>query len=122
MVGGTVGTLLRASVGLALPVSPGTWPWATLLVNLVGAAVLPALLELVGRLRRRFVAWRLVFGTGLLGGFTTYSAFSVETVQLLRHGQHLVAGGYAVATVLGGLAVASLSLAAVTRLLGRGDA
>jgi len=45
-------------------------------------------------------AWRLLLGVGLLGGFTTFSAFSLEMAQMIERGQGMLAAGYAVASVL----------------------
>ncbi|MGA4668387.1 fluoride efflux transporter FluC [Propionibacteriaceae bacterium Y1923] len=108
--GGMVGTLARAALGQALPHEPATWPWLTLIVNLVGAFVLAVLLESLGRLRRGSVPLRLALGTGVLGGFTTYSAFAVETRDLLAGGQVWLALAYVLASLLGGQLIAMLGL------------
>lgn len=115
VIGGALGTWLRAGLGHLLPRGPGEWPWATLAVNFVGAFVLAVLLELLARLRRGFVPLRLLLGTGLLGGFTTYSAFAVETVDLLRFGRPWLALGYAGATLAGGLLLSLAGLRLVSR-------
>ncbi len=66
---------------------PGTFPTATLLVNVTGALLMGLL---AGALARFAPAWapeaRLLLGTGLLGGFTTFSAFSLDAVALLERG------------------------------------
>jgi CrcB protein len=67
----------------------------------------------MGRLARRVApkpGLALALGTGLLGGFTTYSAFAVETVQLAQGAHLALAVGYAAASVLGGVAAAGLGL------------
>jgi CrcB protein len=101
-------------VAEALPHRPGAWPWATLLVNLSGCLLLGLVLGLlVTRFPER--TWlRPLLGTGVLGGFTTFSAFAVEAVGSLEAGAWLVAVGYVVASVLGGVAAAAAGL-----LLGR---
>ncbi|GAB48780.1 fluoride efflux transporter FluC [Mobilicoccus pelagius] len=111
-VGGAIGTLLRAAVGTALPAAAGTWPWATFLVNLTGAFLLGLLLESLARSGpdvggRRTL--RLFAGTGLLGGYTTYSTFAVEITHLAA----APALAYATLTVSGGLlaAIAGVLLA-----------
>ncbi len=108
--GGAVGTLLRAGLGIALPAHPGEVPWATLLVNVLGAFVLGWLVLAVA-LRvpdatsaRRL---RLLFGTGLCGGFTTFSTFMVESDSLLRAAP-LVGLGYLTVSLAAGLAAALL--------------
>jgi CrcB protein len=82
--GGAVGTLLRALAEETLP-ARGGFPVATLGVNLIGAFLLGALLETLARRgpdtgRRRML--RLGLGTGVLGGFTTYSTLAVEAATL----------------------------------------
>ena len=106
-LGGALGALARWGVGVALPSSPGSWPWATLLVILNGCLRIGVLLAV---LLARFPAspWlRPFLATGVLGGYTTYSAFAVEVVQLID-GAPAMAATYVVASVLGGvLAVAA---------------
>lgn len=94
-LGGASGALLRWGVGLALAPAPGafpSFPWATLVVNLLGCACMGALAALTGPKDDA----RLLLGTGVLGGFTTFSAFGLETLTLVRAG----AQGLAAANVL----------------------
>jgi CrcB protein len=110
--GGVVGALARAGAGAALPHEPGTWSWSTLLVNAFGAA---ALVLLVGGGPSRQV--RLLVGTGLLGGFTTFSAFTVDAAVLVEAGSPVLAVAYVlvgVVTLLAG-AVAGLALSRAVR-------
>ena len=107
--GGAAGTLARYLVGLALP-SPAALPLPTFAVNLVGAFALGLLLE--GLLRGgNDAGWRqrvrLLFGPGFMGGFTTYSSLCVETVLLTEQGRYFSGGGYAVASLLLGVAAAA---------------
>jgi CrcB protein len=94
-LGGVVGALSRVGVGALLPHEPGTWAWSTLAVNALGAAALCAML--VGTPSREV---RLLLGTGLLGGFTTFSAFAVDAVLLAEAGRVAVALGYVAAGVV----------------------
>jgi CrcB protein len=117
-LGGTVGTALRAALTLAVPPAAGV-PFVTVAINLVGAFALGALLSALAAWgpdtgRRRSL--RVLLGTGLLGGFTTYSALAVDTAGLLGSGHPLQGLGYAIGTVLGGL----LAAWAGTLLPGRG--
>lgn len=83
--GGAVGSLARWQLALWLRgLAPG-WPWGTLLVNVLGCLLIG---WIAGSLAvRPLPEWlRLGLMTGLLGGFTTFSAFSLETLELLRHG------------------------------------
>ena len=115
-VGGAVGTAIRARLETSFPTPTGGWPWATFWINLSGALVLGLLLEsllLSGPDRgwRRRV--RLGVGTGVMGGYTTYSTFIVEIDQLLRGGHPWTGTAYAVGSVaLGiGCALAGITLA-----------
>jgi fluoride exporter len=109
VLGGTAGTAARAALGTVVPEAAGV-PVGILAINLVGAFVLGALLEALVRRgpdtgRRRGA--RLLLGTGVLGGFTTYSALAAGTATLLQDGRAAVGLGYALATVvLGGVATA----------------
>ncbi|WP_402469798.1 fluoride efflux transporter FluC [Isoptericola aurantiacus] len=101
--GGAVGSVGRYGVGLLLPHGTAQWPWGTFAVNLLGAFVLGWLLEALARrgpesprLRRT----RLFFGTGVLGGFTTYSSLALDISQLVDDGAWQVAASYAGATLL----------------------
>ena len=96
-VGGALGSVARVGVGAAVPVAPGGWPLATLLVNVSGALLLAVVLA---RLDDRRL--RAMLGTGFLGAWTTFSTFAVELDVLLRRAP-LVALGYALASVLAGL-------------------
>ena len=109
-VGGTVGTGLR--VALTPERTPTSFPVTTFLVNLVGAGLLGLL---VARLSRREETvrtrrLRLLLGTGVLGGFTTYSALAVDTVLLVRDGAVVRGLAYAVGTLLLGGAATWLGL------------
>ncbi len=109
VVGGMVGTALRAALAATFPAQPGGWPWATFVINISGAFALGLLLEALSRRGpdggvRQYL--RLGVGTGVLGGYTTYSTFAVESVRLLGGGALLVGFGYALASVLLGLAAA----------------
>ncbi|MEJ7635880.1 CrcB family protein [Aeromicrobium sp.] len=106
-VGGAAGTLSRH--GIAEVLDPGLqFPLATFLVNMTGSFALGALLVvlLVREQTTSADQWRLLLGTGLLGGYTTYSALAVETDALLR-GEHVALGlAYAGGSVLAGLLAA----------------
>lgn len=119
-LGGAAGSIARHGVERMLGSSNGL-PVGTLVVNLVGAFALGALLEGlatrgsdVGHRR----AARLLFGTGFLGGFTTYSALAVETDGLLREGRVELALVYVLTTVVIGL-LASLAGVLCARTVAR---
>lgn len=108
--GGTVGTALR--VALTPEHTPTGFPLATFLINVAGAGLLGLLVaRLAGRKEtRRSRRLRLLLGTGLLGGFTTYSALAVDSVQLARNGAIGLAAAYALGTLLLGGAATWLGI------------
>jgi len=113
-LGGVVGTALRFGFTQWIPTGHG-WPWATLLVNLLGALILGALLETLS-LRDLMPATarrtRLLVGTGFCGGLTTYSTLAVETGLLVHAHRAGLAAGYAVVSIVAGAAAASIGVAA----------
>ena len=120
-VGGTLGVLARAGLDQAFPTDGGL-PATTFVINVVGALALAVLIETLAMRGpdaggRR--ALRLVLGTGLLGGFTTYSALAVQTDALLRSGQISTAATYAVGTVVLGLAASIAGIVATRRAFAR---
>lgn len=117
LVGGALGTGAREALTLVWPTAD--LPYAVLTANLVGAFLLGWLLEALVRRgpdegRRRRV--RLLLGTGLLGGFTTYSALATDAARLLGDGRTTSGLTYAFLTVVVGAAAtfAGIALAAVT--------
>jgi len=101
--GGVVGALARWGIDLAFGErDPGHWPWATLVVNVVGCLLIGVL---ASRLPTQDGAWwpRPLLITGVLGGFTTFSAYAVETGLLIDEGAPLAAAAYFAVTVLAGL-------------------
>jgi CrcB protein len=118
--GGAVGTCLRLAVGAALP-GGGPLPVAVILINVSGAFALGWLLEAL-RSRRPESRWRraarLGIGTGVLGGYTTYSAFAVGTDGLLTMHDPLSGFASSLATVIGGVFAAWCG-SRVARLLNR---
>lgn len=116
-LGGALGALARWGVATAVPHSPGGWPWATLLVNLTGCLLIGVLLAV---LTGRFPAatrLRPFLAVGVLGGYTTFSAFAMEVVGLGETGAWLVAAGYVLASVVGGVGCVVLGLTGVRALL-----
>jgi CrcB protein len=102
--GGLVGTTLRLLLDLLLPHGDDGFPVSTLLINIVGAFTLGLL---TARLwPRASASLKALLGPGLLGSFTTYSAFAVSLVALADAAQWLLAAVYLVATIALGLAAA----------------
>lgn len=113
MGGSAVGAALRYLLGrFAGHLTPGaTWPWGTFAANLIGGFAMGLLAGWLAR--GSAVAGepiRLLLGVGLLGGFTTFSAFSLETLLMFERGQMIVALGYALASVIGAVVALALGL------------
>ena len=108
-IGGVVGALARAWISLTVPhTDPVAWPWATFVTNLLGCFVLGVVLDWVDS---RHSAWlvlhprrarlaRPLLASGVLGGFTTFSAFSLETALMIERRTYGQAFSYAAASVL----------------------
>jgi fluoride exporter len=101
-LGGAVGAWLRFAVGRLIGFS--AFPWATLLVNVSGSFAMGLLAGWLARHGTGGENWRLLLGVGLLGGFTTFSAFSLELALMIERGELTLAAGYALASVIAGVA------------------
>jgi CrcB protein len=109
-LGGAAGSVARYAVSLAVPATASGWPLGTLTVNVVGAFALGLLLTALARRGPETPQVRLVrltVGTGVLGGFTTWSSFALETERLLADGAVLVAAGYVGASLVVGTLAAT---------------
>ncbi|MDU0307950.1 fluoride efflux transporter CrcB [Rhizobium sp. 25PS6] len=112
-VGGAIGSLLRYYVGQwALRLMGPAFPWGTLAVNVVGCFVIGVFAEMIARKFNASVELRLLLITGFLGGFTTFSAFSLDAISLFERGEAVAGGiyiaasvGLSMAAVIAGLAV-----------------
>ena len=103
--GAFAGAIARWLLGIALnPIIP-TLPLGTLLANLVGAFIMGLALGAFAHYEALSIAWRLALVTGFLGGLTTFSAFSGETVTLLLRQQYGWTAAIIAAHVLGSLAL-----------------
>ena len=111
-LGGFVGSIARFKLGGFILHRSEAWnfPLSTFLVNLIGCFVIGALAGLVERHDLFSPAARTFLFAGLLGGFTTFSAFAYEGAFLLRRGMLSVASLYAMLSVIGGLMAVWLGL------------
>jgi fluoride exporter len=100
-LGGAVGSMLRYGSGLIIPSK--NFPLATLLVNVAGSFIIGVVIAYSLRSEIFAANWKLFLATGICGGFTTFSAFSLENLQLLQNGKFAVFALYIVASLLLGL-------------------
>jgi CrcB protein len=107
MLGGAVGSGARYLVVSAMQ-SPeaGAFPYGTLTVNLVGCLIIGVLATLMADATGVRATLKLALITGCLGGFTTFSAFGLETWSLLQHGAVATAASYVLTSTLGGVLLA----------------
>jgi fluoride exporter len=113
--GGFVGAIARAALTQSLVSGPDQWPWATFIVNMVGAA---ALGYFVTRLQERLppsLYRRAFLATGICGALTTFSTVMVELSQMLESGHPALACAYAAASLAGGFAAIFLATKLVRR-------
>ena len=101
--GGAVGSMARYGLGLMVAAIVGqAFPWGTLLINVLGSLVIGASAGLIGaggRMEGDLTIGLLVM-TGLCGGFTTFSSFSLQTLTLMRSGEPIAALAYVLASVV----------------------
>jgi CrcB protein len=114
-VGGALGSVARFWLANAMAVATGTeFPWGTLLINILGSFVISFFGGLIGGWPRFAVSYeaRVFVMVGLCGGFTTFSSFSLQTVELARTGQAGRAMLYVAASVILCVAACALGFAA----------
>lgn len=104
LLGGAIGAGFRYQISAVAMRNLGpNFPWGTWIINLLGGLLMGIL---AGSLAKQFTPdqgepLRLLLGVGVLGGFTTFSAFSLETANMLIRGQTVLAAAYAVSSVAG---------------------
>lgn len=117
--GGALGALARYGLSVALPHGPGTFPWSTFLVNVLGCLLIGVLMivltEVAGRPHRLA---RPFIGVGILGGFTTFSTYAVDIQQLVAAGAPATALAYLAGTLVAALLAVEVGMLA-TRLVTR---
>ncbi|MFI1354329.1 fluoride efflux transporter CrcB [Streptomyces sp. NPDC020898] len=118
-VGGAIGACARYGASLAWPAQSGGFPWTTFWINVVGCAVIGVFMVVI---TDRWAAHRLVrpfFGTGVLGGFTTFSTYAVDIQKLVDEGHPGTGLAYLAATLLAALTAVTLAATATRRVLNR---
>jgi CrcB protein len=102
-VGGAVGSCARYGASLLWPTPPSVFPWTTLTVNAIGCAAIGVLMVTIDAVPTMHPLVRPFFGTGVLGGFTTFSTYTVDAERLLANGRAGTALAYLVLTVTSAL-------------------
>lgn len=117
-LGGGLGALARFGLARWLPTEPGRFPWGTFLTNVIGCALIGVLMVLVTEVLQAHPLVRPFFGVGVLGGFTTFSTYAVETQELLRPGEVVLAFAYLAGTLLAALLAVLAGVALARSLTG----
>ncbi len=99
--GGSIGAVLRYGIALMFP-NHG-FPYATLIVNLAGSFLLGVILAMSFRSESLPSGMKLFLATGICGGFTTFSGFSSENLDLMQTGKYNIAFLYIITSVVGGI-------------------
>lgn len=118
MAGGALGSAARYQLGrLCLRLLGPGWPWGTLAANVLGGLLMGLFAGWLAARAQGGEALRLFFAVGVLGGFTTFSSFSLETMLMIERGEIASAAGYVAASVIasvGGLALGLAMMRGVT--------
>ena len=118
MAGGAIGAACRYQLGRLMThiMGPG-YPWGTLAANLLGGFAMGLLVGILARFIDGGEQIRLFVAVGILGGFTTFSSFSLEVVLMLQRGQLAAGMGYVTASVLGAVGFMALGLFVVRAMV-----
>ena len=110
-IGGAIGAMIRHLVNSgALRLAGPNFPWGTMAINIVGGFAMGVFIEALARRFDGSPELRLFVATGILGGFTTFSAFSLDFAVLWERGAAASALGYAAASVVGSILALFLGL------------
>lgn len=106
-IGGGLGAMSRFLLTTALAGKLGNFPLGTLTANLIGSLFMGLV---IGLLAGRYESVRLFVAVGFLGGFTTFSSFSAETLSLIQSGQIFTAAANVIVSVVAGLVACFIGL------------
>jgi CrcB protein len=115
-IGGVAGAEARYGLQAALPHDSAQWPWATLLINISGCLLIGVLMVVVTELVDAHPLIRPLLGVGVLGGYTTFSTYTVDVITLVQAGRWPLAVGYLLATPVFAVLAAAAG-AAITRMI-----
>ncbi len=109
-IGSFIGGVLRYLMSLTIQSKVlSTFPFGTLTVNILGSFIIGIIFGLSEKFNLA-PEWRLFLATGICGGFTTFSSFSLETMTMLQEGQYLYGGSYITFSILFGLLAVFLGM------------
>lgn len=116
-IGGALGASLRHGVNIAAEhLAPAGWPWGTFCVNVIGSLFMGIVIGWLAIRTTESETMRLFIATGILGGFTTFSAFSLEVSNFIRDGAFGRAVSYAGSSLILGVAALFVGLWLARRL------
>ncbi|MGN9817571.1 fluoride efflux transporter CrcB [Streptomyces sp. SD11] len=121
-VGGAAGASARYGAALLWPARTGGFPWTTFGVNVVGCFVIGVFMVLITEVWTPHPLVRPFFGTGVLGGFTTFSTYAVDIQRLMDEGHPRTALAYLAATLFAALAAVCLAVELTRRAAARWSA
>ncbi|MFI7412960.1 fluoride efflux transporter CrcB [Streptomyces sp. NPDC049627] len=116
-LGGAVGATARYAWSLWWPAQPGGFPWATFWTNVVGCAVIGVFMVVITDVGAAHRLVRPFFGTGVLGGFTTFSTYAVDIQKLVDSGHPRTGLAYLAATLVAALTAVWLAVVTTRRVL-----
>jgi CrcB protein len=114
--GGMLGALARVGVAQAFPATAGSWPWATLAINISGCFLLAYLATRLQERLPQSTYRRPLLGTGFCGAYTTFSTVQLEVLRMLDRDRYGLAGAYAVVSVGAGFTAIWFATAVVRRV------
>jgi fluoride exporter len=110
-LGGAFGASMRHVLsGAVLRWAGPGWPWATFMINVSGSLLIGVLAGWLAFRGEGGTHWRLLLGTGVLGGFTTFSAYSLETALMIERREYVAAATYSLGSVAIGLVAVFVGL------------
>jgi CrcB protein len=117
-LGGGLGAMCRYlfGVGVVRLSGPAQGPLATFMINVLGSVLMGVLIGAMTKMTGVNDRWRLLLGIGVLGGFTTFSSFSLEAVLMIERRAYALAAAYVVGSVVLGLAGLMLGLLVMRKL------
>jgi len=117
-IGGALGSLARYGLSEVIPRSVGEFPWATFITNIIGCGAIGVLMGYILQSNQTHRYLRPFIGVGVLGGFTTFSTYALETWQLIVENALMSAGAYVLSNIVCGLVAVQFGLL-IVRLVAR---